>query len=949
LFVGYSGMAIGVRIALGFAAILILTAVVGFIGWNGLNQFSTHVDSSVQTASLATRLKHVESLVLYSKTTRDPAALDQAIAQLAPVREDAASLAVQATAEDQADALTQVADALTTYSESLNRHALADSDSRSKLEGMRSKTNRLERLSDELSALERQVYEDQSKALEAAYADQRIRLEMANTADLLLKATLRARQSEALFRQSREASHAKGATDAIKQMYLTALKLKKLAAGTTEEDTVKQVFAAVNLYRKSLGDLIEAYKLFDEAEDIEARLESNSQRISAFSSTVAAIQRKKYEALRAGAPDGAAAPDPRLEKRAELARLADDLILATLKARQAEAAFRLGGDFKDADRAATEIKPMYMTAIRMNKLASGTDDETAIGKIASGVNDYRKAFEELVTIRQELAVVATVEEGLEKASNDIAAMTTAITETQLAAYETVNQEAEASRTLLEKAVEASAAASGLLSIVRGIRLAETDYVNTAGQGNRADVVRGGSDRALQTTQTLAALLEGSAEAAKVNEIAGLATAYQADFEAVVAALGDATKAEQEMQASLNTVTALVEDIATDETQMMQDKKTFNIATIGVGSALAIVLGLALALLIGRSISRPVGALTSVMERLSHNELEVDVPGENRKNELGAMASTVKIFKDNALQVKRLKREQEEKDRRQAEEKRQTLTRLADEFDRSVGSIVQAVTASAAQMESSAQTMTTTAQEASSRSQTVARAAEETSNNVQTVAAAADEMHKSISEIARQVSESTKISSRAVEEAQRTNKTVSGLAEAAQRIGDVVTLIQDIAEQTNLLALNATIEAARAGDAGKGFAVVASEVKNLAGQTARATEEISQQISDMQGASGNAVEAIGGIGTTIGDISSIANAIASAVEEQGAATQEIARNIQEAARGTGEVSSNIDSVNHAASDTGTTASQILEAAQNLSQHAAALRDQVQKFLDEIRAA
>ncbi len=942
-------MAIGVRIALGFAAILILTAIVGFIGWNGLNQFSTHVDSSVQTASLVTRLKHVESLVLYSKTTRDPDALDQAIAELAPIREDAASLAAESTAGDQADALTQVADALTDYSGSLDRYALSASDSRSKLQEMRSKTNRLERLSDELSALQRQVYEDQSNALEAAYAEQRTSLELANTADLLLKSTLRARQSEALFRQSREPGHAKGATDAIKQMYLTALKLKKLAAGTNEEDTVKQVFAAVNLYRKSLGQLVEVYKLFGQAEEIEDRLESNSQRISAFSSTVATSQRKKYEALRAAASDGAAAPDPRLKTRADLARLADELILATLKARQAEAAFRLSGDFKDADRTAAEIKPMFMTAIRMKKLAAGADDEKAIGKIASGVSDYRKAFEELVNIRRELAAVATVEEELEKASNDIAAMTTAITETQLAAYETVNAEAETSRTRLENAVEASAAASGLLSVVRGIRLAETDYVNTAGQGNRADIVRGGSDRALETTQTLATLLEGTAEAAKVNEIAGLATAYQADFEAVVAALGDATKAEQEMQTSLNTVTALVEDIAVDKTQMMQDKKTFNIATIGIGSAMAIVLGLALALLIGRSISRPVGALTSVMERLSHNELEVDVPGENRKDELGAMASTVKIFKDNALQVKRLEREQEEKDRRQAEEKRQTLAHLADEFDRSVGSIVQVVTASAAQMESSAQNMTATAQEASTRSQTVARAAEETSNNVQTVAAAADEMHKSISEIARQVAESTKITNRAVAEAKRTNQTVSGLAEAAQRIGDVVTLIQDIAEQTNLLALNATIEAARAGDAGKGFAVVASEVKNLAGQTASATEEISQQIADMQGASGNAVQAIGGIGTTIGDISGIANAIASAVEEQGAATQEIARNVQEAARGTGEVSSNIDSVNHAASDTGTTASEVLQAAQNLSQQGTALRDQVQKFLDEVRAA
>jgi len=640
---------------------------------------------------------------------------------------------------------------------------------------MRSKTNRLERLSDELSTVERQEYERYSEALEVAYAEQRTRLDLANTADLLLKATLTARQSEALFRQSRDADHAKSATDAIKQMYLTALKLKKLAAGTSEEEVVKRVFGAVNLYRKSLGELIEVYGLFELADEIEARLEANSQRVSAFSATVASSQRQQYEALRGSAAAGNAAPDPRLQKRAQLAQLADDLILATLKARQAEAAFRLSGDFKDADRTANEIKPMFTVAVQLNKLASGTKDEAAIGKIATGVEAYRKAFQELVDIRRELEAVKTVEEGLAQASADIASLTTETTETQLAAYETVNQEADASRARLETAVEASAAASGLLSTVRGIRLAETDYVNTSGQGNRADIVRGGTDRALATTKTLASLLEGTNMAPKVNEIMTLATAYQTDFEAVVAALGDANVAEQEMQASLNTVSGLVEGIAADKTEVMQDKKAFNIATIGIGSALAIVLGIGLALVIGRSISLPVGALTSVMERLSHNELEVDVPGENRKDELGAMATTVKIFKDNALQVKRLKREQEEKDRLQAEEKRATLSRLADEFDSSVGSIVQVVTASASQMESSAQSMTAAAQEASSRSKTVAHAAEETSNNVQTVAAAADEMHKSIDEIARQVSESTKIAGRAVEEAQRTNVSVSGLA------------------------------------------------------------------------------------------------------------------------------------------------------------------------------
>ena len=300
-----------------------------------------------------------------------------------------------------------------------------------------------------------------------------------------------------------------------------------------------------------------------------------------------------------------------------------------------------------------------------------------------------------------------------------------------------------------------------------------------------------------------------------------------------------------------------------------------------------------------------------------------------------------------------KREQEAKeaDERQLaqaeEEKRQMMIDMADDFQSSVGGIVEAVSSAATEMQATSSQMSSNADSTSQESASVAAAAEQASANVQTVATAAEELSNSITEISSQVSQSANIASNAVEEAERTNDMVKGLAEAAVKIGDVVELINDIASQTNLLALNATIEAARAGEAGKGFAVVASEVGNLANQTAKATEQISDQIGGIQQATNQSVEAIQGISNTIGEISEIATSISSAVEEQGAATQEIARNVEQASSGTQEVSSNIVGVQKAAAETGQGANQVLEASSDLSKQSESLRGEVDKFLSQVR--
>lgn len=354
-------------------------------------------------------------------------------------------------------------------------------------------------------------------------------------------------------------------------------------------------------------------------------------------------------------------------------------------------------------------------------------------------------------------------------------------------------------------------------------------------------------------------------------------------------------------------------------------------------------------LVAAGISRPIIAMTSAMKRLAAGDQNVDVPARGQASEIGQMAEAVQVFKDNSIAMEHLRAEQEQQKERAAVEQKKAMHTLADSFEASVRSIVQAVSSQSGDLEKSAQSLSSVASLTQRQAGNVASASEQASTNVQTVAAATNELSASISEISRQVGESATVAQSAVTEANRVNQRVNGLAEAAQKIGEVVKLITDIASQTNLLALNATIEAARAGDAGKGFAVVANEVKSLANQTAKATDEIASQINAVQQATRDAVEEIRSITTTINRISEISSAISSAVEEQGAATQEIARNVQEAAIGVGEVTTNITSVTQASTETGQASSQVLTAAQQLSEQSEHLRSDVDEFIAKIRAA
>jgi methyl-accepting chemotaxis protein len=385
---------------------------------------------------------------------------------------------------------------------------------------------------------------------------------------------------------------------------------------------------------------------------------------------------------------------------------------------------------------------------------------------------------------------------------------------------------------------------------------------------------------------------------------------------------------------------------TDDLDAAFDAQLLQLGSIA-GAILLVTL--LLAWLINRDITRSLGGLRTAMQRLAKGDLSVAIAGTDRRDEVGAMAQAVQVFKENAGRIQALQEDQKLTEARTAEDRRSALFRLADRFDKEVGGVVEVVAAAGVDMSVAARQVTRTATEATDQASAALAEAGQATVNVQGVAAAIEEMAATGSEISRQVAQASAIARQAADEGRRTNASVAGLAEAAQKVGDVVQLIQDIAAQTNLLALNATIEAARAGDAGKGFAVVAGEVKNLADQTAKATTDIRAQIAAIQAETGSALQAIQAISRTVQSVDEIAASISAAVEQQSAAMQEISGNVQQAAGRTQQVAHGLELVSGGLGANGSAANEVLSSADRLAQQAQVLRKEVEGFLGAIRAA
>ena len=460
----------------------------------------------------------------------------------------------------------------------------------------------------------------------------------------------------------------------------------------------------------------------------------------------------------------------------------------------------------------------------------------------------------------------------------------------------------------------------------------------------------------KTAEEMRAELQNPARRKLASDVVELAGTYRAAFEEVVKAI---YRRNEIISGTLDVIGPRVAD---DMEQVKLDNKKFQ-DTIGpetsesmqnavwmmkVTAVVALIIGGLLAFATGRAISRPIVSMTGAMQRLADGDETVDVPASDQTDEIGDMAKAVIVFKENMIKNRELQaaaeKEQEERNKRA-----ERVDGLTKHFDQKAEEMLKVFSSAASEMQQTSATLSSAAEESSSQASAVAAASTQAAANVQTVAASTEELTSSIKEISQRVSESSKLADTAVGDAEGSRKMVQQLVSSASHIGEVVKMITDIAEQTNLLALNATIEAARAGEAGKGFAVVASEVKTLATQTAKATEEIRQQVEGIQGDTTTTAESIEKIGKRIQEISEISTNIAAAMEEQDAATQEIARNVTEAANSTQEVTSSIEGVRAAAQDTSASSTQMHQSSEALQTKSSELNELVREFLSDVRAA